>query len=124
MPFGMKSSSSSRRKQRKACRRRRRTPPLERIIKTCKNCGALRAVADIDIAHDVRTRDAAKPDAGYFVYVIERIGARVRKYAAEVHERRNLDVEHGCDGIKRKNLAAQFYGAGEGISIVEPAGSK
>src|SRR3981189_266324 len=110
MRFGMKSPSRSRKR-------------LERIIKTGEYRRAFRAIAHVHVADNIGARNAPEPDPKDFVYVTQRIGAGARKHTAEVRERRNLDVEKRCDRVKSENLAAQFNGGREGVSIVKSPGA-
>src|ERR1700689_3779989 len=79
---------------------------LEGIVETGEYRGALAAVADIYVAHDEGTRDAAKSHAVDFVELIERQRARAGEHPPHVDERRELYFDRGRDRIESDDIAA------------------
>ena len=97
--------------------------PSKRIADPGEHRRSLAAVADIDITHDERPRDAPEADTDHLVQLRRRPGIQPREHPADIEERRHLQIEASRGDAQRPDSLAQLDGRRECVAIVEPSGA-
>src|SRR6185437_6850691 len=93
--------------------------PSKRVADSAEHGGSLAAIAYIDITDDERPRDSAKSNTDHPVHVVKRQEVQPRGDAADIDERRHLQIETRGGDPQRADFLPQLDGRRECVAIVE-----